>query len=62
MLCGLYKIKTPKEHELKRFNLMWREIDVDQSGSVNFEAFCDWYIQYFDPISGYLLRGSPQKG
>jgi hypothetical protein len=59
MLSGLYKIKLPKENELKRFNLMWREIDVEQSGSVNFEAFCDWYMKYFDPISGDLIKGSP---
>jgi hypothetical protein len=36
---------------------LWREIDVEMSGSIDFEAFCDWSATHFDPVNGTILRG-----
>jgi hypothetical protein len=53
MFCAVYKIQKPESHQ-KWINAAWREIDVEKSGSINFEAFSEWYQRYFDPISGKL--------
>jgi hypothetical protein len=57
MLCDIYKYQSPKMVPTKWANNMWREIDVDHGGSINFESFCAWYLNYFDPISGKRLDG-----
>jgi len=47
----LYKlIKVPEGEELpaRRVQHFWREIDRDQSGSVDFAEFLQWYHKYFD--------------
>jgi hypothetical protein len=53
MFCELYKIQRP-ESSAKWINSVWKEIDVENCGSVNFEAFCDWYVAYFEPFTGQL--------
>jgi hypothetical protein len=58
MICDLYHITPPKgPHDSKHqwVNSMWREIDVHNSGSINFDLFSTWYLKYFDPLSGYRL-------
>jgi Ca2+-binding EF-hand superfamily protein len=57
MFCDLYRIPTPQGIHQKWINSLWREIDVEKCGSVNFEAFCDWYMKYFDPATGRLSKG-----
>jgi len=47
----LYKLmKIPRGQELpaNRLKHFWKEIDIDGSGSVDFDEFLQWYIKYFD--------------
>jgi len=60
MLCDLYRIASPKMVQKKWASSLWREIDVEKCGSINFEAFCDWYTKYFDPVSGVRLKGGDE--
>jgi hypothetical protein len=59
MFCDLFRIPTPTGIHQKWINSLWREIDVEKCGSVNFEAFCDWYVKYFDCASGSHAKGLP---
>jgi hypothetical protein len=60
MFCDLFRIPTPTGIHQKWINSLWREIDVEKCGSVNFEAFCDWYVKYFDSATGNPARGLPE--
>jgi Ca2+-binding EF-hand superfamily protein len=55
MLCELYGIPSPKLVQKKWANSLWRAIDVDNDGSINFESFRGWYTKIFDPLSGERL-------
>lgn len=60
MICDLFHTPAPRDgagfgaHDPKQkwANSLWMEIDVQKSGSVNFEAFLNWYLKHFDPESG----------
>jgi hypothetical protein len=56
MLCDIYRIPSPNMVQRKWANSMWKEIDADNCGSINFQSFCDWYMKYFDPVSGHRLH------
>jgi hypothetical protein len=58
LLCHIYRIQAPKLVPKKWANSLWREIDVEKSGSINFQAFCDWSAKHFDAVSGQIFRGS----
>jgi Ca2+-binding EF-hand superfamily protein len=58
MMCDIYRIPSPNMIQRKWANSLWKEIDVDNGGSINFESFCDWYVKYFDPVSGQRLHDS----
>ena len=58
MICALFRITTQPIHQ-KRINHLWKEIDVETCGKVNFETFCDWYLKYFDAPKGSLAEGLP---
>jgi len=58
MICELYHITTPSSPngtKQRWVKALWKEIDVEQSGSINFELFCNWYQKYYDPITGNRL-------
>jgi hypothetical protein len=57
LVCHIYKIQSPKLVPKKWANSLWREIDVEMSGSIDFEAFCDWSATHFDAVNGTILRG-----
>jgi Ca2+-binding EF-hand superfamily protein len=57
MFCDLYRIPTPQGIHQKWINSLWKEIDVEKCGRVNFEAFCDWYTMNFDSDTGSLSKG-----
>jgi hypothetical protein len=59
MFCDLFRIPSPQGSHQKWINAQWREIDAERCGSVNFEAFCTWYVKYFDTETGALMRGMP---
>merc|ERR1712232_724068 len=42
------KIKPPNELPHGRLRYFWSEIDRDNSGSVLFEEFLQWWLKYFD--------------
>jgi hypothetical protein len=61
MICDLYHITAPRgpyDSKQRWVKALWKEIDVEQSGSINFELFCTWYLKYFDPISGNRLSNA----
>jgi len=58
MVCDLYHITPPRgpnDSKHQWVNSLWREMDVQKSGSINFDLFCTWYLKYFDPLSGCRL-------
>jgi hypothetical protein len=59
MFCDLFRIPTPQGSHQKWINQLWKEIDTEKCGSVNFEAFCDWYPKYLDRKSGSLGETLP---
>jgi hypothetical protein len=58
MLCDLYHIASPKMIQKRWADCLWREVDVENSGSINFEAFSNWFPKYFDPVSVDSMMGS----
>jgi len=60
MICDLFRIPTPQAIHQKRINHLWKEIDVETCGRVNFETFCNWYLKYFDAPTGSLAKGLPR--
>ena len=56
LLCEIYRIPSPAMVQTRWANQIWREIDVENSGSVTFESFYAWYVQHFDPVSGLVER------
>ena len=48
---GLLKVKRSDMSE-ERLNRLWQMIDVDCSGTVDFEEFLEWYHRYFYRASG----------
>jgi len=68
MMCEILGIPEgaavlPKDR-LQRF---WKELDMNDSGSVDFIEFSEWYIKYFssdyatDPLSAFYDSYMPQK-
>jgi hypothetical protein len=58
MICDLYHISPPTRSTDRQhawINRYWKEIDVEKSGSINFDLFCNFYLKYFDPITGERL-------
>jgi Ca2+-binding EF-hand superfamily protein len=69
----LYKLmKIPRGQELpaNRLKHLWKEIDIDGSGGVDFDEFLQWYIKYFDmkgnsdatPIEQFYQSVRPNLG
>jgi len=48
LLYQLMKVPRGQELPANRLEHFWKEIDIDGSGSVNFDEFLQWYIKYFD--------------
>lgn len=48
ILLKLMRIKNPADISAQKFRRYWREVDCDLSGSVNFDEFLLWYINFFD--------------
>jgi Ca2+-binding EF-hand superfamily protein len=59
MFCELFHIPTPQGSNQKWINLLWKEIDSEKCGRVNFEHFCDWYSKHFDVKTGGFAQSLP---
>lgn len=47
LMKSLLEVKSADQLDTVRLQKFWKEIDVDSVGSVDFDAFCTWYMKYF---------------
>ena len=60
-LCKILSIPLPYENEITTFAYAWfRQMDVDHSGSIEYNEFEDW-IRNSDEIQDFLLKYTGQQ-
>lgn len=62
ILQELMRVRKASDVPMERFNHYWREVDMDQSGQIDFEEFLVWYYDIaktgaFNPESFYQALG-----